>query len=55
MANDKETELAVALQAELRLLVTKYSQHEHLASFTSILEEVVEEIEACIEDTEDVE
>jgi hypothetical protein len=50
-----ETELAVALQAELRLLVTKYQQHDHLTAFTSTLEEVVEEIEACIEDTEDVE
>lgn len=55
MADNKETQLAVDLQAEILALVKKYESHEHLTSFTSDLENIAEEIDACLEDVEGVE
>lgn len=55
MTPDREAELAVEFQKEIRALAKKYENYEHLATFTADLENVAEEVEACIEDTEDVE
>jgi hypothetical protein len=52
---DQETKLAVDLKEEIGALAEKYKKHEHLAGFASSLEEVAEEIDACLEDVEGVE
>lgn len=55
MTPGRESELAADFVKEIRALAKKYENYEHLVTFTGDLENVAEEVEACIEDTEDVE
>lgn len=55
MTPDEESATAVELRDKLKALIEKYGKYEHLAPFTSDLENIAEELDAAIEDTDDVE
>lgn len=55
MDPDEEVRVATELRDKLLLLVDKYGKYEHLATFTGDLKNIADEIDASIEDVEDVE